>query len=211
MKPYYEDALVTLYHGDCREVRDWLLADVLVTDPPYGMNAALTRSAIDVPIAGDHDTGLRDEVLALWGERPAIVFGHWRKPRPRGVTHMAVWDKVHMALGAATSPFATNHEEIYLLGDPAWSGGRRPTVLRYANLLGDQRPDHPTPKPIALMEALLEVAHTGVVADPFAGSGTTLLASKYAGRRAIGVEFSEAYCEVAARRLSQDTLFGATG
>ncbi len=208
MSLYYQDDFVTLYHGDClTEHREWLTADVLVTDPPYGMNAALTRSAIDVPIANDHNTDARDKALEMWGnDRSAITFGHWRKPRPEGVTHLAIWDKVHQALGAPTSPFATNHEEIYLLGKrPKWSGGRRQTVLRFPVPLGASRPDHPTPKPIGLMEFLVGITK-GPIADPFAGSGATLVAAKNLGRQAIGVELEEKYCEIIAKRCAQEVL-----
>lgn len=206
MNPYYEDDKIRLFHGDCLEVTDWLDADVLITDPPYGMNAALTRTAIDVPIANDHDTEIRDRVLDRWGARPAIVFGHWRKPRPAKVRHLGVWDKVHMALGSPAAPFATTHEEFYLLGEGDWNPGRRPTVLRFPNLLGSSRPDHPTPKPVGLMEALIDAAPPGVVGDPFAGSGATLIAARNCGRKAIGVELEERYCEVIAKRLSQGVL-----
>lgn len=207
MSLYYEDEHVTLYHGDClEEHREWLAADVLVTDPPYGMNSALTRSALDVPIAGDHNTEVRDRALAAWGKKPAIVFGHWKKPRPNAIRHLGIWDKVHMALGAASAPFATNHEEFYLLGEGKWSPGRRRTVIRVPNLLGGSRPDHPTPKPIPLMEKLVEVAPPGVIADPFAGSGSTLVAARNLGRRAIGVEIEEKFCELIATRLSQGAL-----
>ena len=210
MSIYYSDDKVTLHHGDCLEITDWLNADVLITDPPYGMNAALTRTAIDVPIANDHDTEIRDRVLDCWGARPAIVFGHWRKPRPAKVRHLGVWDKVHMALGSPAAPFATTHEEFYLLGEGDWNPGRRPTVLRFPNLLGSSRPDHPTPKPVGLMEALIDAAPPGVVGDPFAGSGATLIAARNCGRRAIGIELEERYCEVIAKRLSQGVLdFGS--
>ena len=212
MSIYYQDDHVTLYHGDSlTEHREWLDADVLVTDPPYGMNAALTRTAIDVPIAGDQNTDVRDNAIDAWGkDRGAIVFGHWRKPRPTGMTHLAIWDKVHQALGAPTSPFATSHEEIYLLGKkPKWAGGRHQTVLSFPVPLGNSRPDHPTPKPIALMEFLVAITE-GTIGDPFAGSGSTLVAAKNLGRKVIGVELEERYCEIIAKRCAQDVFdFGA--
>ena len=208
MKPYYQDESVTLWHGDCLEpgALAWISADVLVMDPPYGMAKPLTRSAIDVPIAGDHDTGARDAALDAWGaRRPAIVFGHWRKPRPMGVCYLVVWDKVHMALGAASAAFATSHEEIYVMGE-GWTAGRRPTVMRYPNLLGERRPEHPTLKPVGLMEQLIQIAPVGTIADPFAGSGSTLIAARNLGRKAIGVEIEERYCELIAKRLAQGVL-----
>lgn len=72
MKPYYADSNVTLYHGDCLEVTEWLAADVLVMDPPYGMAfQSGYRAEAHAPIAGDKDTRIRDGALALWGTKPA--------------------------------------------------------------------------------------------------------------------------------------------
>ena len=73
--PYYADDLVTLWLGDCREVTDWLSADVLVTDPPYGRkyqpHREPRRGIVHNPdrIAGDQDTTARDDALTAWGDR----------------------------------------------------------------------------------------------------------------------------------------------
>lgn len=124
--PYYEDDQVTLYHGDCREITEWLTADVLVTDPPYGVRwtgiATSYRRGVAIPqwqpdIAGDSSVESRDAILAMWGSRPTICFGSWKAPRPAGVRHRLIWDKQGMAPGPVRGAFMTMDEEIYILGD----------------------------------------------------------------------------------------------
>jgi hypothetical protein len=220
--PYYEDEWVTLYHGDCRESTEWLDADVLVTDPPYGVEWKArhgraqhgTKDQRSTPnaIEGDADAGLRDEALGLWGKRPAVVFGSWRIARPPGVRALLIWHKDGAYSGPLVAPFFTNHEEVYILGRASWRKSAPP--LRSVITTTEHRSSatrevgHPTPKPVGLMEALVDRCPPGVIADPFAGSGATLEAARNLGRRAVGIELEERYCELTARRLAQDTLFG---
>lgn len=209
-QPYYADDHVTLYHGDCLELTAWLEADVLVTDPPYGMAYVSNSSKYGstAPIAGDADPLLRDQVLEAWGPRPALVFGTWRVPRPARAKALVIWDKGDSpGMGDLRLPWGPSHEEVYVLGD-GFHGRRGGSVIRNNTLpaAADYRPDHPTPKPVALMERLLGHCPPGVVADPFAGSGSTLVAARNLGRRVIGVELEERYCEVIARRLAQSVL-----
>jgi hypothetical protein len=75
----------------------------------------------------------------------------------------------------------------------------------YTTVIGGDMPDHPSPKPLKAMQWLVS-RFSGTVIDPFMGSGTTLVAAKNLGRQAIGVEVEERYCEVAARRLSQEVF-----
>lgn len=219
MEPYYADDWVTLYHGDCLEVTEWLTADVLVTDPPYGI-AYATRGTVR-RIAGDSNPTARDSALKAWGSKPALVFGSWRVARPSVTVAILIWDK----WGAGgfvrdhpNIPWGRTHEEIYVLG--TWpqlaAGGRareggKPnadgSVLRVPgiNPAAESRVDHPTPKPVPLMERLL-MSTAGTVADPFAGSGSTLVAAKALSRKAVGIEIEEHYCEIAANRLAQDAF-----
>lgn len=219
-EPYYQDDLVTLYCGDCREITAWLEADVLVTDPPYGIawrqgglhRLRATRSSATPSIAGDDNVQARDDVLAVWGDRPAVVFGTWRQPRPqRRITHRLIWHKVGRKPGISPAAWFPNDEEVYLLGS-GWVGKPTATVITTTEQR-DREPGkigHPTPKPLDLMGALLAKCPPGTVADPFAGSGSTLVAAKKLGRRAIGIELDERYCEIAAKRLAQGVLdFGA--
>lgn len=239
-QPYYQDEHVTLYHGDCLEITEWLTADVLVTDPPYGMNlrhesrfthcsgcgrpsrsrygtcrdCRRTVAPSEAPVAavvGDKDAAVRDAALRSWGhERPAVCFGTWKVDRPQDVLAVAIWDKGSFTPpGNLSIPWASSHEEIYILG--RWAKGSTPRghgVIRVQALVPGQkdRPDHPTPKPVALMESLIAKCPPGAIADPFAGSGSTLVAAKALGRKAIGVELEERYAEIAARRLAQDVL-----
>ena len=216
MTPYYEDDAVTLWHGDCREVTAWLAADVLVTDPPYGIayesnfNRDRRNAKVGRPVAGDGDIGIRDMALAAWGDRPAVVFGRWDAPRPARTRARLVWDKGNsVGMGDLSFPWGRSDEEVYILGS-GFTGKREGSVVRVQMLMsGDsRRPDHPTPKPVGLMERLIQKCPPGVIADPFAGSGSTLLAARAQGRRAIGVELEERYCELIAARLAQGDLFG---
>jgi site-specific DNA-methyltransferase (adenine-specific) len=213
MEPYYSDNRVTLYHGDFADILDpWVNADILITDPPYGMGFQSGQRAERFnKIVGDADPASRDEALELWGnQRPAAVFGTWRVPRPLGVQQLLIWHKrgAGPGMGDLSAAFGTCHEDIYLLG--RWE---RHTVRRGSVLVTQASPSgyttkigHPTPKPVGLMEILVEAAPPGVIADPFAGSGSTLIAARNQGRHAVGIEIEERYCELAANRLAQDCL-----
>jgi hypothetical protein len=97
---------------------------------------------------------------------------------------------------------------VHAQGPMRWNGGGKKALWIYNTSKGVMRPDHPCPKPTALMaELVTQFTDPGeVILDPFAGSGTTLLAAKRLGRRAIGIEVSEQYAEVAATRLQQGAL-----
>jgi DNA modification methylase len=97
---------------------------------------------------------------------------------------------------------------VHAAGPMRWNGGGRQAIWTHYISKGHARPDHPCPKPEPLMLELVS-AFTDVgelILDPFMGSGTTLIAAKRLGRRAIGIELNERYCEIAARRLQQEAL-----
>jgi DNA modification methylase len=214
LTPYYEDGSVTIYHGDSREILP-ALADldcVLVTDPPYGIAHSSNRPGAPLrgeQIANDESTAVRDEILELWGARPAIVFGSCRVPAPPiAVRATLVWDKGgHVGMGDLSLPWKQNWEHIYVSG-PGFVGRRDTGVLRF-NALAPWAGayTHPHEKPVELMRALVgKCPPLARVLDPFMGSGTTLRAAKDLGRSAIGIETSERYCEIAATRCAQEVF-----
>lgn len=217
-EPYYSDDHVTIYCGDCREIEAWLTADVLVTDPPYGRSwkqgdtatARGWRSDRHEGIANDGSTDARDDALALWGDRPALVFGDLTLPPPTGTKLTLVFDKGAAAgFTGAVGGYRRNVEGIYLLG-PHGSGlgGRSAVIVSTTSTGGNtaRLTGHPHTKPLDVMAALLRACPAGVIADPFMGSGSTLRAAKDLGRRAIGIELDERYCEIAAKRMGQEVM-----
>lgn len=223
--PYFAADGVTLYLGDCREVTGWLAADVLVCDPPYGrewrqgtVEAAPgrskgTRSDSRTGIAGDATTEIRDCALAMWGYRPGVVFGDLMLAPPAGNKLTMVYRKPPDA-GArgAVGGFRRDVEAIYLLGPwPSGLGGMSSVITSGARSQGNPyacaaRYGHPHAKPVDVMEKLIQACPPGVIADPFAGAGSTLVAARNLGRKAIGVEIDERYAERAAKRLCQGIL-----
>jgi DNA modification methylase len=219
--PYYSDEQVTLYLGDCRQVLPQLdlTVDLLATDPPYGLDIGYGRTALGVRhIEGDTDDQLLVGVLAdcdhlmapnSWASvfcgythsgkvQAAAVVAGWT------VKTVIVWDKAMPSLGEG---IRNQHELAVLVkrGKPVetFTGGN---VWRITRERG--RPEHPHMKPQALMSRLVGYYSPpgGVVLDPFAGSGSTLVAAAMLGRKAVGIEFSEAYCELIVRRLGQPSL-----
>jgi hypothetical protein len=187
----------------------------LVTDPPYGTQLMSpgngnaggygrryvhSRGRQGATVAGDENTEARDCVLALWTARPAAIFASPRMSEPPGPwDDRLVWDKRRPGMNAGA--FRYTHELIFARGMVRASDA----MFSVISALPDQR-DHIHAKPMKVMEWLVSACPPGVIADPFAGSGSTLIAARNQGRRAIGVEIDERYCELAARRLSQGVM-----
>jgi DNA modification methylase len=216
MKPYYQDASCTIYHGDCRDCIACIPpVDVIVTDPPYGIEFATNhkRSGIGASwhgtvIAGDDETALRDQVLSWWDGRPALVFGSWKAPKPEGVRTVLIWDKGPASgMGDLSIPWKASWEEIYVIGR-GFAGHRGEGVLKGFTIVGweTRGRTHPNEKPVSLMRELIGKCPGGTILDPFMGSGSTLRAAKDMGRCAVGIEIEERYCEIAAKRLRQSVM-----
>ena len=209
LKPYYHDDFVTLYLGGCLTETHWLGADVLLTDPPYGIgynSGHMRQVGFARSIQGDQDTSLRDKALDLWGrDRPALIFGSWKRPVPTGTRALLIWDtKGALGMGDLKIPWKPSHQQIYVVGR-GFTGRRTSDVLTFAPVQSMAKNGrlHPHQKPLPLLLELISKCPDGVLADPFAGSGSTLVAAKIAGRKCIGVELEEKYCEIAAKRCEQ--------
>ena len=217
--PYFQDESCTIYHGDCRELLPLIevsSVDLLFTDPPYGIDwkrglhkAAGSRKHDG--IQNDKDTSARDEVLAMFPGLRAVVFGSFYAPYPTNTKQVLVWKKPDdSGLYGSTTGYRRDVEPVFLVGEwpiqtVRWSGLVRTEggISAIAAETG-----HPHTKPIALCRQLIDRAGGSVILDPFMGSGTTLRAAKDLGRKAIGIEIEERYCEIAARRLAQAVLPG---
>lgn len=221
MKPYYQDNAVTIYHADCREVLPLLTAgsvDLVLTDPPYGVswNTDSTRFTGGVRPDTRRGNGRSD-----WGDirgddadfdpAPLLVFPNvilW------GANHYAdkleprtwlVWVKKHPELFGT---FLSDCEVAWMSkGHGVYAFYKQfPPPSRIAE--GAQgKTLHPTQKPEALMQWCMGFyPDAKAIIDPFIGSGSTLRAAKDLGRKAIGIEIEERYCEIAAKRMAQSVM-----
>lgn len=221
--PYYSDDLVTFFLGDCREILDWTACDGLLVDPPYGRGWKQGKvwgdryHADDTHegIAGDDNTELRDWALTQMNGKLTACFGDLMLPPPVGTKQVLVYLKPADVGGrGATAGYRRDLEAIYLIGPwPSGLGGQT-SLLGTGSRNGAGahglagRYKHPHAKPVDVMEKLVGCFPVGtVIADPFAGSGSSLVAARNRGYRAVGVEVDERYAERVASRLSQQTLF----
>lgn len=216
--PYYQDDSVTIYHGDCRELLPELpCVDLVLTDPPYGIGDRWAKSAI----VGKNASGSGPS--RLWGKGETwdnttvdaalmrTVVKHGQRAIVWGGNYYAmsparcwlVWDKIQTFAGADAELAWTNLDAPVRIF-------RLLRIDAYVNKTATVK-QHPTEKPLSLFRWCIATAKCdGAILDPFMGSGTTLRAAKDLGRRAIGVEINERYCEIAAKRCAQEVFdFGA--
>jgi DNA modification methylase len=209
MRPYYDADGITIYHGDCRELLPGLAADAIVADPPYG-NAYNPshrkyqgRTTGLAPVVGDGKPF--DPAPFLATDLPMVLWGanHYANRLPPSSSWL-VWDKVTrngLDLRISECELAwTNCIQRPRIFRHLWSGGYRASEQGHFV--------HPTQKPVVLMRWVLGLMSKpgDLILDPYMGSGPVLRAAKDLGRRAIGIEIEERYCEIAAKRLGQGVL-----
>jgi DNA modification methylase len=213
-EPYYQDSAVTLYMGDAREIVPLLgRFDLLLTDPPYGINENSKKQASRQGhgLANQRDYGSYDwdstppsgaELYCLYRDcKNAIIWGgnYFELPVQRG---WLVWDKDNGATDFADCELAwTNLDMAVRKFKWKWQG------MLQENMGDKDVREHPTQKPLSLMLWCLGFApEAQTILDPFAGSGTTGRAAKDLGKKATLIERDERYCEVIARRMGQEVL-----
>jgi len=197
MKPYYQDAWVTIYHGDCREILPGFHPDVIVTDPPY------KDEDVDFEYLRWFDNVFRKmrfitKDYILFFNNSSRLYDLMQicgKP-----VRILVWSK-------GVVKYAWRWEPILIYGS------KEPSFKINKHIYSDHLPfqplhkgqsQHKYEKPIKLMNTIISfIPLDKVILDPFLGSGTTAVAAKKLNRKCIGIEIEEKYCEIAAKRCSQ--------
>ena len=212
VRPYYSDDSCLIIHGDCREILPLLepnSIDLVLTDPPYGLGDKWAGGG------GEH-------TKSSWRFDPSEAQS-WDASTAEGVenipamaTHTVIWGGNYYPLPPSRCWFLwdkkQNDQWTTAQAEMAWTNVDRPVrIFRMSQVVAHTEMGHkahPTQKPISLMRWCIAMVpgEPQTILDPFMGSGTTLRAAKDLGRRAIGIEIEERYCEIAVRRLSQQVL-----
>jgi site-specific DNA-methyltransferase (adenine-specific) len=216
IEPYYDRDGITIYNGDCLDVLPQLEGiDVVLTDPPYGIEGGVGGGVARGK--GDYLGGFVDDpenvrivvvpIIEWCIENAACVvvtpgnrnFCMYPQPKSFG----AFYQPAAVGLQAFGNIDA---QPIFYYGTAG--GGRMGKPCSYVLTETPEVNGHPCPKPLKAWRKLLaNISDPGdLILDPFMGSGTTLRAAKDLGRRAIGIEINEAYCEIAVKRLAQEVL-----
>ncbi len=225
MKPYYDHAGITIYHGDCRDILPQIPAgsvDLVLTDPPYGVGFAGYESHDDSPsgyadfmwpaIEAAERTLRQTGLCCVF--QSAKYARRWAEWFPRDWRPIAI-PKAFVQMRTSLITWATDYALLWELTDaPKGRQGWQPVARDWfyssdtAIPRGWPERGHPCPRPPDMMRYLVSILAPpdSLILDPFMGSGTTLVAAKQLGRRAIGIEIEEKYCEIAVKRLAQEVL-----
>jgi site-specific DNA-methyltransferase (adenine-specific) len=219
MTPYYEHDGITIYHADCRDVLPHLEpVDLVLTDPPYGIGFAEYESHKDDadgyyewlwPVIEQAESLVSNGWMCVF--QAAKRCRDWASNFPRDWRLIAC-PKTFVQIFKVTGPtWATDYGLLWSVGAPQQKGKLRDWVVSNtppSDYIKQGLQGHPCPRVITQMlylcEALSETGET--ILDPFMGSGTTLVAARQLGRRAIGIEIEEKYCRIAVERLRQTVL-----
>lgn len=233
MKPYYEQDGIRIYHGDCLEILPAITdrPTSLVTDPPFSFAGGISngRSSLASDQFFEHwwrdVCGLLSKILSDKAE--GFIWCDWRTVnlvancwQPKGHTYDALFRVPQVIyhyreMPGQGSPFRNSVDLIAYLRGANSTGSRiskstHNFISRYWYY--GKHEYHPAEKDPEICRQLIEwsTGSDGLVIDPFMGSGTTLIAARQLGARAIGIEIEEHFCETAASRLSQQSLFPMT-
>jgi site-specific DNA-methyltransferase (adenine-specific) len=210
VKPYFEDKDVQIFLGDCRDILPSLpKVDLVLTDPPYGIDYQSARRT--GPFRKDKIHG--DDSFPSWifeELHPRIAMFVWCRwdnlrllPPPKS---FIVWDKGNHSMGDLKHEYGRQWEAVAFYPGPEHAFRYRPKDIMYFMRVDPMKLQHPNEKPIGAIVPLIDAHDGDLILDPFMGSGTTLRAAKDLGRKAIGIEIEERYCEIAAKRMSQAVL-----
>lgn len=210
MQPYYSHAGITIYHGYADNVIPALGGyDSVITDPIWPNNSVPEFQDVD-PFA----TLAEALELAIQAARVAVHLGCDSDPRFLAAvpSHWPFFRVCHLEIARMGYK-----GRLLMSGDAAYLFGTPPPSVPGQHVIpgrvmdsdgGGKQANHPCPRKLSHAAFLVKWWSVlgGCVLDPFMGSGTTLVAAKQMGRRAIGIEREERYCEIAAKRLSQEVL-----
>jgi site-specific DNA-methyltransferase (adenine-specific) len=231
-KPYYEDDYATIYHGDCLDILPLLSGvDLVFTSPPYnkGDTGGREWKRLDAGGYGTHTDRMADADYVQWqhtvvsdcmatlSENGCLMYQH--KPMAKGgvfldpqrliparfpIRQIVTWDR-GSGFQRDGRHLCPEYEWVLVVANEEWRVADR-SIGDVWRISAASDGEHPASFPVALPQRAIVASDPCLVLDPFAGSGTTLRAAKDLGRKSIGIEISEEYCEIAANRLGQEVL-----
>lgn len=202
IEPYYSHAGITIYHGDCLEIMPHLEpVDLVLTDPPFGIGNF-------IQVTGN----IRGKKVE-WNDKPPkkIIFEILKNKSTNQIIWGANYFNCFDENGGAIIWIKNQPMPDFSKAEIASCSFHKKTEIyeqTWTNFVNTKKTRHPCERPIKLYKWCIETyTHTDdLILDPFMGSGTTLVAAKELGRKAIGIEIEEKYCEIAVRRLSQEVF-----